>query len=107
MGRTLSLLARLPSFEEDGLTHLRDCSCARCDAGFGPSEQERVEAHRRWMDKKARAAAERAAARKRETERLKRAEMSLFVSDQVKAVNEHLSELRVLERRGVGRAPPL
>jgi hypothetical protein len=99
MGRALSLLARLPSFEEDGVTHQRDCACARCDAGFGPSELERAEAHRRWTEKQAQAAAERAAARKKEGERLKRAEMDLFVSDQVKAADEHLRKLRVLEQR--------
>ena len=99
MGRALSLLARLPSFEEDGVTHRRDCGCARCDAGFGPSEHERAEAHRRWTEKQARAAAERAAARKKEGERLKRAEMDLFVSDQVKAADEQLRKLRALEQR--------
>jgi hypothetical protein len=99
MARTLSLLVRLPSFEEDGVTHQRDCACARCDAGFGPTEQDRVEALRRWTEKQAQAAAERAAARKRENDRLKRAEMDLFVSDQVKAADEQLRELRALERR--------
>jgi hypothetical protein len=98
MGRALSLLARLPSFEEDGVTHRRDCACARCDAGFGPSEQDRADAHRRWAEKQAQAAAERAAARKKEGERLKRAEMDLFVSDQVKAADEHLRRLRALEQ---------
>jgi hypothetical protein len=99
MGRALSLLARLPSFEEDGVTHRRDCACARCDAGFGPSEQDRAEAHRRWTEKQAQAAAARAAARKKEGERLKRAEMDLFVSDQVNAADEHLRRLRALEQR--------
>ncbi len=99
MGRALSLLARLPSLEEDEVTHRRDCACARCDAGFGPSEQDRAEAHRRWTEKQAQAVAERAAARKREGERLKRAEMDLFVSDQVKAADEHLRRLRALEQR--------
>lgn len=99
MGRALSLLARLPAFEEDGVTHRRDCGCARCDAGFGPSEHERAEAHRRWTEKKAQAAAARAVARKKEGERLKRAEMDLYVSDQVKAADEHLQRLRVLEER--------
>jgi hypothetical protein len=99
MGRALSLLTRLPSFEEDGVTHRRDCACARCDAGFGPSEHERAEALRRWTEKQARAAAERAVARKKEGERLKRAEMDLFVSDQVKAADEHLRKLHALEQR--------
>jgi hypothetical protein len=99
MGRALSLLARLPSFEDDGVTHRRDCACARCDAGFGPTEHERAEAQRRWDEKHAQALAERALARKKQAERLKRAEVSLFVSDQVKAANDQLRELRALEDR--------
>ena len=99
MGRSLSLLARLPSFEEDGVTHRRDCGCARCDAGFGPSESERAEARRRWDEKRARAAAERAAARKREADRLKRAELDLFVNDQVQATDQRVRSLHALEDR--------
>ena len=99
MGRSLSLLARLPSFEEDGVTHQRDCGCARCDAGFGPSEQERAEARRRWDDKRARAAAERAAARKREADRLKRAEVDLFVTEQVQLTDQRVRSLHALEDR--------
>jgi hypothetical protein len=99
MGRNLSLLSRLPSFEEDGVTHRRDCACARCDAGFGPSEHERAEARRRWEERRAQAAAVRALARKKETERLKRAEMDFFVGGQVKAANDHLRELHDLEGR--------
>jgi len=99
MGRNLSLLTRFPSFEEDGVTHRRDCACARCDAGFGPSEQERAEARRRWEERRARAAAERAAARKRESDRIKRAETVLFIDEQVRAADDHLRELRDLQGR--------
>jgi ATP/maltotriose-dependent transcriptional regulator MalT len=106
MGRSLSLLARLPSLEEDGVTHARDCGCARCDAGFAPSEQERTEARRRWEERRAQAAAERAAARKRQAERIKRAEMQLFVNDQIKVTDDQLDRLRALERR-VKRDPRL
>jgi len=81
MGRNLSLLTRFPSFEEDGVTHRRDCACARCDAGFGPSEQERAEA------------------RKRESDRIKRAETVLFIDEQVRAADDHLRELRDLQGR--------
>ena len=99
MGRSLSLLTRLPSFEDDGVTHRRDCDCARCDAGFGPSEHERVDAQKAWEEKRAQAAAERTLARKKESERLRRAEVGLFVSDQVKAADEHLRTLHSLESR--------
>ena len=99
MSRTLSLLVRLPSFEDDGIIHRRDCGCARCDAGFGPTELERAEARRRWEEKQGQEAALRVAARKKENDRLKRAEAELFVSDQVKAADDHLRALRELERR--------
>jgi hypothetical protein len=100
MGRALSLLvSRLPSFEEDGVTHRRDCACARCDAGFGPGEQERAEAQRRWEEKQAQAATERLVARRREAERVKRAERELFVGDQEKVTEQHLRSLRALEQR--------
>jgi hypothetical protein len=99
MGRNLSLLARLPSFEEDGVTHGRDCACARCDAGYGPSEQERAEARRRWDEKVARAAATRALLRKKAGERLKRAETDIFLDGQVEAANDHLRELHRLDAR--------
>jgi hypothetical protein len=99
MGRNLSLLARQLAFEEDGVTHRRDCACARCDAGYGPTEQERAEAARRWEERRAQAAAVRALARKREGERLKRAETDLFIHDQVRAANDHLRDLHDLEAR--------
>jgi hypothetical protein len=99
MGRNLSLLTRLPVFEEDGVTHRRDCACARCDAGFGPSEHERAEARRRWDDRQAMAAAARALARKRESERLRRAETELFIDEQVKAADQRLRDLHDLEGR--------
>jgi hypothetical protein len=89
----------LPAFEDDGVTHRRDCDCARCDAGFGPSESERAEALRRWDEKKARAAAERAAARKLEGERIKRAEVDLFLKDQIRLTDQQLRSLRDLGSR--------
>jgi hypothetical protein len=106
MGRSLSLLARLPSFEEDGVTHRRDCDCARCDAGFGPSELERSLARRRWDEKRAQAAAERAAARKLEADRIKRAEVDLFLKDQIRLTDDQLRSLRDLGSR-VQRDPRL
>jgi hypothetical protein len=93
------LLSRLASFEEDGVTHRRDCGCARCDAGFGPSEHERADAQRRWDEKRARAVAERAAARKREAERLRRAEVDLYLNDQLQATDQGVRSLRALEDR--------
>ena len=106
MGRSLSLLARLPSFEEDGVTHRRDCDCARCDAGFAPSELERAQARRRWEEKRAQAAAERAASRKLEAERIRRAEVDLFLKDQIRLTDDQLRSLRDLGAR-VERDPRL
>jgi len=99
MGRNLSLLNRLPVFEEDGVTHRRGCGCARCDAGFAPSEAERREARRRWEARRARAAAARALERKREGERLERAEASLLIEAQVEAADAEVRELRALAGR--------
>jgi len=68
MGHTLSLLARLPRLEDDGLLHRRDCECVRCDAGYRPTEQERMEARRRFGAQKAREQAARTEERRKERE---------------------------------------
>jgi hypothetical protein len=94
MGRTLSLLARLPRFEEDGLTHRRDCECVRCDAGYRPTEHERAEARRRISEQKAREQAARAVARKKERERMSQAVVDLYMDEQVRAANDQLRVLR-------------
>src|SRR6266404_9416032 len=99
MGRNLSLLSRLPRMEEDGEAHRRDCSCARCDAGYGPSEAARREALRRWGEVKARKAAARVMARKKEEERLKQAETEQVLDEQVRAADERLRALRQLDER--------
>ncbi|HET6284217.1 MAG TPA: hypothetical protein VFH73_24890 [Polyangia bacterium] len=99
MGRNLSLLSRLPRLEEDGETHRRDCSCARCDAGYGPSEAARREALRRWGEVKARKAAARVMARRKEEERLKQAETEQVLDEQVRAADERLRALRQLDER--------
>jgi len=94
MGRTLSLLTRLPRLEEDGVTHRRDCECVRCDAGYRPTERERAEARRRIAAKKAREQAAHVMARKRELEVMKQAVMDVFVDGQVKAANDQVQCLR-------------
>ena len=99
MGRTLSLLARLPRLEEDGVTHRRDCECVRCDAGYRPTEQERTRARQRIAAKKAREQAAHILARKRELEVMKQAVMDLFVDAQVKAANDQVDSLREAKAR--------
>jgi len=99
MGHTLSLLARLPRLEVDGVTHRRDCECVRCDAGYRPTERERAAAKQRMSDKRAREQAERDVARRQERERINRALVEVFVDDQVKAANDQVQELRSARER--------
>jgi hypothetical protein len=94
MGRTLSLLARLPRFEDDGVTHRRDCECVRCDAGYRPTEHERAEARRRHVERKAREQVARDIVRKKERERMKLAVVDVYVDEQVRAANEQVRALR-------------
>jgi hypothetical protein len=94
MGHTLSLLARLPRLEDDGLLHRRDCECVRCDAGYRPTEQERMEARRRFGAQKAREQAARAEERRKERERMKLAVVDVYVDEQVRAANEQVRTLR-------------
>ncbi len=99
MGRTLSLLARLPRLEDDGITHKRDCECVRCDAGFRPTEQERAAARRRIGEHKAREDAARAMARKKERERMNQAVVDVYVDEQVRAANDQVRALREARER--------
>jgi hypothetical protein len=94
MGRTLSLLARLPRLEEDGVLHRRDCECVRCDAGYRPTEQEREEARRRIVALKAREQAAQAEARRKERERMKLAVVDVYVDEQVRAADRQVRALR-------------
>ena len=94
MGRTLSLLARLPRFEDDGITHRRDCECVRCDAGYRPTEHERAEARRRHGEHKAREQVARDIVRRKERERMKLAVVDVYVDEQVRAANEQVRALR-------------
>jgi hypothetical protein len=99
MGRTLSLLARLPRLEEDGVTHRRDCECVRCDAGFRPTERERAAARRRVGEQRAREQAARDMARREERERMKQAVVDVFVDGQIKAANDQVRALREARER--------
>ncbi len=99
MGRTLSLLAHLPRFEADGVTHARDCECVRCDAGFRPTEGERGVARRRWEVQQARVAAERALARRRARARVKQAALELQLDADIQAVDARIEALRAARAR--------
>ena len=104
MGRTLSLLARLPRFEDDGVTHRRDCECVRCDAGFRPTEQERVEARRRFGAQRAREQAARVELRRKERERMKLAVVDVYVDEQVRAADAQVKALREARDRAAADA---
>jgi hypothetical protein len=102
MGHTLSLLARLPRLENDGLLHRRDCECVRCDAGYRPTEQERTEARRRFGAQKAREQAARTEERRKERERMKLAVVDVYVDEQVRAANQQVRALRQARDRAAG-----
>jgi hypothetical protein len=99
MGRNLSLLARPPRLEEDGVTHRRECECVRCDAGFRPSEHERLAARRRFDAQRARERTARAQARTEERARMKRDEFEGYVDGQVQAADEQVIALRAARER--------
>ena len=61
--------------EADGETHRRDCECARCEAGFTPTERDRERAGRRAAGKQGRLMAVRAAERRKEKARIAQAEL--------------------------------
>ena len=93
------MLSHLPRLEADGITHRRDCECVRCDAGFRPTEEERRAARLRWDVGRARAAAERALARRRERARVRQAALALELGAEVQATEEHLRALRAARAR--------
>ena len=102
MGRTLSLLGHLPRLEADGVTHRRDCECVRCDAGFRPTEEERAAARRRFEVGRARAAGERALARRQERARTKQAALALELEAEARAVDARIRALREARARADG-----
>jgi hypothetical protein len=99
MVRNLSLLTHLPRFEADGVMHRRDCECVRCDAGFRPSEQERVLARQRWEDRRERSNAERALARRRERARVKAAAVEIQLDQEAREVDDRIGALRAARAR--------
>ena len=109
MGRNLSLLAHLPRFEADGVTHRRDCECVRCDAGYRPSETDRTVAGQRWEERRIREAAARALARRQERARVRAVATELALGVEIRAANEEVRALRAAHARADGdptaRAP--
>jgi hypothetical protein len=96
MSKARSIHSKQARLEADGETHRRDCECARCDAGFSPSEREREVAGRRVAGKQGRRAAERASERRKETARLKQLELALFFQQTNARADAEVQRLRAL-----------
>jgi hypothetical protein len=94
MGRTHSRSARESRFEEDGQTHRRDCECVRCETGFAPTERQRALARRRSLEKRGRERALYEVARRRERDRLERADEHALVERQIEIADGQLRSLR-------------
>ena len=96
---------RVERLEADGETHRRDCECARCDAGFVPSEGERriVQRSARRRDElgRARAVALRARERRRERERLRQLDLQSFFARSNAATDAEIARLRALRARAL------
>ena len=108
---------RIARLEPDGVIHRRECECARCDAGFVPSEAERraARAHRAARRGghsgrggragndlgRARAAAARARERRRERDRLRQLDLLAFFERTNAATDAEIARLRVLRARSL------
>ena len=87
--------------EPDGQTHRRDCECARCEAGFTPTEREREHAKRRVAEKQGRLMAARAAERKREKARLAQTELLAYFRLGNAAADAEVQRLRASRAKAV------
>lgn len=93
----------LPRTEADGVTHVRDCPCSRCEAGYGPSEQQRQDAARVWRthvnDERARVAAERLLLRHERRQVARELALQSKLDRQERRVDEALERERALRER--------
>jgi hypothetical protein len=80
--------------EADGQTHRRDCECARCEAGFTPTERDREVLIRRVAEKQGRAAAARARERKKERARLAQLDLAAYFRQGNAIANAEVLRLR-------------
>ena len=98
-GSTRSRTTRKPRageerLEADGLTHRRDCECARCEAGFTPTEGARELAAKRVAGKQGRLAASRALERRKERLRLAQVELAAYFRQGNAAADAEVQRLR-------------
>jgi hypothetical protein len=101
MAKTRSLHEKRERLEADGETHRRDCECARCEAGFTPTEHDRAVAALRAAAEQGRRAAVRAAERKRENARLKQLDLETYFRRGNAAADAEVRRLRGLRRRAL------
>ena len=102
MAKTRSIHPKQEKLELDGETHRRDCECARCEAGYTPTEHDRAVAGQRVAAKQGQRAAERAWARKKEKERLQQLELAAYIQQTNAAADAEVQRLRELRSRAVG-----
>ena len=95
----MRLQPSLPLMEVDGQTHRRDCDCARCDAGFRPSEGERELAARRWQERQEREAAAAALEKKRARARLKALRTAIRLEEEARQTAAHVRALAETRER--------
>jgi len=81
-----------PRLEADGQTHARDCECARCEAGFKPSEGQRREAEARMKVQAQRHLAESMVRKAQERRAAKRLKVALELEEHVRQTDLWLSK---------------
>jgi hypothetical protein len=102
MTKNRSIHGKTERLEADGATHRRDCECARCEAGFTPTEQDRELAGKRAAGKQGRRAAVRSAERKKEAARLKQLDLAAYFRQGNAAADAEVQRLRALRVRTIG-----
>lgn len=102
MSKPRSIHFKQERLEGDGHTHRRDCECARCEAGFTPTERERDAATNRVAGKQGRRAAERASERQKEKARLRQLELARFFQQANDLVDAEVRRLRALRVKATG-----
>ncbi len=99
MAKGRSFHGKRERLEADGITHRRDCECARCEAGFTPTEHDRALAAKRVAGKQGRLAAERARARKKERARLSQLDLQAYFRQGNAAADAEVQRLRLLRAK--------
>lgn len=102
MHKPRSIHPRLERLEGDGETHRRDCECARCEAGFTPTEHDREVASRRVAGKQGRRAAERTWERKKEQTRLKQLELASYFQQTNATADAEVQRWRAARAQAMG-----